>query len=326
MNYYNIFLKNGKCSSCNNNSTIIHRKHSKQYLCPECFEKSIEKNIYKTISKYKMLKPSSKIIVGLSGGKDSTALLYNLIKIQEKTYRSNPIIALTIDEGIKDYREKSIDYAKNFCKKYNIEHIIIRFQDVIGYSLDNIIDIKKHSNDYLYACNYCATFRRRLLNDEAKKLGGDVLALGHNLTDIAETFLMNILYKRFPLIAKQYIFKQENEKISKFFLKKVTPLMRIPEEEIFFYVNLKKFSYYPSHCPYREKDPIIRKRVLDFIQSCKTYSPEIEFNLLNGFLELSETLYNSLEEVKYNFCQICGYPCGSNKICTYCQYLGELNF
>ena len=325
MNSNDLSLKTGRCSSCNNNLTIVHVKNSNQYLCPECFKKRIEKNIYKTISKYKMLQPSNKVIVGLSGGKDSTALLYNLIKIQEKTYGSKPIIALSIDEGIKDYRGKSINYAKNFCKKFNIEHRIIKFQDVIGYSLDDIINIKRHSNNYRYACNYCASFRRRILNDEAKKLGGDILALGHNLTDIAETFLMNILYKRFPLIAKQYIFKSENEKISKFFLKKITPLMRIPEEEIELYVKIKKFAYYPSHCPYREKDPIIRKKVLNFIQSCKKNSPEIEFNLLNGFLELSKTLYHSIKDVKYNYCKICGYPSGNRNMCNYCTYLGELN-
>lgn len=325
MSSSNIYLKNGKCSSCSNITTLIQRKYSERNLCPECFEKSIEKKIYKTISKYKMLQPSSKIIVALSGGKDSIALLYNLVKIQEKTYNSNPIIALTIDEGIRDYREKSIEYAKIFCRQFNIEHKIVRFQDIIGHRLDSIIDNKRNLDDYQYACNYCATFRRRILNDEAKKLGGDILALGHNLTDIAETFLMNILNKRFALIAKQYIFKQENGNISKFFLKKITPLMRIPEEEVLLYVNIKKLPYYPSHCPYKEQEPIIRKRILDFIQSYKTHSPEIEFNLLSGFLDLSAILYNSFEEVKYNYCQICGYPCGDTKICTYCKYLAELN-
>lgn len=317
-------MKNGKCSLCMNNTTVIHRRYSNQYLCISCFGHSIEENICKTISEYSMLKSDKKIIVALSGGKDSTALLYNLKKIQEEVYNSDPIIALTVDEGIKNYRDKSIDYAKKFCKKYNIEHKIIKFQDTIGYTLDQIINIKKKSSNYQYACNYCATFRRRLLNDEAKRLGGEILALGHNLTDIAETFMMNILYKRLQLIGKQYIFKKQNKNITKFFLKKVTPLMMIPEEEIFLYANVKRLSYYPSHCPYREKDPIVRKRVLEFIQTCKNHNGKIEFNLLNGFLELSKILYNSSKDIKYNYCRICGYPSGNSNICTYCCYLEEL--
>jgi len=272
-----------------------------------------------------MLKPQNKIIVALSGGKDSIALLYNLIKFQEKRHKPEPIIALTIDEGIKDYRENTIKKARDFCNKYDIEHKVISFKERIGKTLNEVINIKKNSPDYKYACNYCATFRRRLLNDGAKELGGDILAMGHNITDLSETFLMNILYKRINLIANQFLFKEENEQIDKFFVKKITPLMRIPEEEIFLYVNIKKFDYYPSHCPFREQDPILRKRVLDFIQECKTYSPEIEFNLFNTFLELSEVLYNHYEKQTFNECEKCGYPCGNNKICTYCNFVNELS-
>lgn len=324
INSYNIYLKKGKCNYCEN-SIVIQRRYSGEQLCPECYVKSIEKIIYKTISKYKMLKPRDKIIIGVSGGKDSITLLYNLYLIQKKTYDSEPIIALIIDEGIKDYRHNSIESAKNFCKKYSIEHKTISFKERVGYTLDEIIDIKKKSSNYKYACNYCATIRRRLLNEGARDLGGDVLAMGHNLTDVSETFLMNILYKRLDHIKSHFLFKQENKKIRKFIVKKITPLMRIPEEEIFLYANIKNFNYYPSHCPYREKDPILRKRVLEFIQECKNFSPEIEFNLFNVFLELSEVLYKFNEKIEYNFCQECGYPCGNTKTCSYCGLINSFN-
>jgi len=324
MSNYNIFLKKGSCLHCKN-VIVIQRKYSGENLCPKCFQKNIEKNIYKTISKYKMLNRNDKIVVGLSGGKDSISLLYNLNLIQNRKFISESIIALTIDEGIKEYRENSINKAKNFCKKYNIELKIISFKEKTGLSLDDIINLKRGADKSKYSCNYCATIRRRLLNEGAKELGGTILATGHNLTDLAETYLMNILYKRHNLIARQYLFKQENKEIRTFYVRKVMPLLRIPEEEIFLYANIKKFDYYPSHCPYREKDPIIRKRVLNFIQEFKKYSPEIEFNLFNGFLELSQMLYNQNLKTHYNNCKTCGYPCGSGKICTYCSYLKEFS-
>ena len=321
---YNIFLKKGSCSLCNN-VIVIQRRYSGENLCTECFQKNIEKNIYKTISKYKMFNPDDKIIVGLSGGKDSIALLYNLLIMQKRKFKSESIIALTIDEGIKDYRENSINKAKQFCKKYDIELKIISFKEKTGLSLDDIVNIKKGATDSKYSCNYCAAIRRRLLNEGAKELGGTVLAMGHNLTDLAETYLMNILFKRHNLIARQYLFKQENIEIRSFYVRKVMPLLRIPEEEVFLYSNIKKFDYYPSHCLYREKDPIIRKRVLNFIQEFKKYSPEIEFNLLSGFLELSQILYNQNQKVYDNTCKVCGYPCGNGKICTYCSYLKDFS-
>jgi cytoplasmic tRNA 2-thiolation protein 1 len=318
-------MKIGTCTYCKQKTSILHRKYSGEYLCSDCFIKSIERNISKTISKYKMLKPKDTIVVGVSGGKDSLALLYNLFKIQEKNYYNKSLIALSIDEGIKGYRNESIKNAKFFCRKLGIEHRIISFKEKVGKALDEIIEMKKNTLEYQYACNYCATIRRRLLNDGAKELGADTLALGHNLTDIAETFLMNILFNRFQIITNQYLFKSENENINRFFIKKVTPLMRIPEEEIFLYSNLKKFDYYPSHCPFREKDPILRKRVLDFIQESKKFSPELEFNLLNGFLELSERLYNQKTINLNNNCEICGYPCGNTKLCLYCTYIKDFN-
>ncbi|MFW9818885.1 MAG: ATP-binding protein [Candidatus Thorarchaeota archaeon] len=325
MSNYKIYLKNGNCSQCNN-ILIIQRKYSGENLCPECFQKNIEKIVYKTISKYKMLKKDDKIVVALSGGKDSITLLYNLNKIQNRVHHSKPIAALIIDEGIQNYRERSIKKATDFCKNKGIEYKLISFKERIGITLDEIVKIKRKTPDYKYACNYCATIRRRLLNDGAKELDGTVLAMGHNLTDFAETYLMNILYKRLDIIANQYFFKEENPKLNQFYIRKISPLIRIPEEEIYLYANIKRFDYYASHCVYREQDPIIRKRVLDFIQECKKYSPEIEFNLLQGFLELSETLYHHREKIKYNSCQNCGYPSGRGKLCNYCTYKKEFSY
>ncbi len=315
MNHQSPIRKN--CTLCGKSSNL-YRQHSGQFLCNDCFIKSIEKIINRTISKYNMLNPDDLIVIGFSGGKDSTALLYNLIRIQQETYNSKDLIALTIDEGIEGYRDQSINIAKEFCKKFAIEHHIISFKHEFGLTLNEIVNQKNSSDDYMYACNYCATIRRRLLNDYAKELGGSKLALGHNLTDFAETFLMNILYKRVELIGNQYPFRKEQKVLSKFFINKIFPLMRLPEDELELYINLKNIHYYPKHCPYREKDPILRKRVLKFIQETKNMSPEIEFNLLNCFLELSELIYYKKKETPYRLCKKCGYPSGSNELCRYC--------
>ncbi|MHA2431023.1 MAG: ATP-binding protein [Promethearchaeota archaeon] len=320
---YNVYLKRGNCGICKN-PIVIYRKYSNEMLCPKCFAKNIEMIIAQTISEFRMIKSGNRVIVGLSGGKDSITLLYNLKKIKEESSKSISLIALSIDEGIKDYRPKSIETAKNFCKEYKIEHKIISFKEKLGKILDEIIKIKRGSNNYRYSCNYCASIRRRLLNEGAKELKGDILALGHNLTDTSETFLMNILYKRYQMIADQYLFKKESKLIKQFFIKKCAPLMKIPEEEIFLYANIKHLNYYSSHCPYREEDPILRKRVLNFIQEYKKFHPKIEFDLLNGFLELSEILNNHIHRIEQKFCVNCGYPCGIKDKCTFCTFTENL--
>ncbi len=303
---------------------VIQKKVNGEFHCPDCFTDLIENTIYQTVVHYKMIKPADRIIVGLSGGKDSISLLYNIGKIKEKIRNIEPIIALTIDEGIKDYRKNSIEDAKQYCQRYNIEHKIISFKERVGKNLDEILLLKKGTAAERYTCNYCATIRRRLLNEEAKNLGGTVLALGHNLTDITETFLMNVLHKRHQLIANQYLFKAETMEAKKHFIKKVMPLIKIPEEEIFLYANLKHLKYYPSHCPYREDDPILRKRVLDFILKIKTILPEVEYNLFDSFQRISEKLYKSVPFEKFQECKICGYPSGKTQICTYCTLTENL--
>jgi uncharacterized protein (TIGR00269 family) len=312
-----------KCINCDNSATIF-RRQSGQYLCTQCFHASIEKIINKTISKFKMLKPDDLIIVAVSGGKDSLTLLHNLIQIQKKTYNSNPLIALSIDEGIDSYRRDSIDLARQYCHQNNIKHEIISFKSKIGKTLDEIVHHEFNSPNRLYACNYCSIIRRRLLNDAAKALGGTVMALGHNLTDLAETFLMNILQARYHLIKGQYPYKQRSEEIESHFIKKITPLMKIPEEEIEVYAKTLPLNYHEQHCKYREQDPILRKRVLAFIEDCKRYSPEIEYNLFKGFLKISENLYHHNTQFKLSACPNCGYPSFTNKLCSYCQLLQVL--
>jgi len=314
----------GICDQCEKRTQVYIRQHSGQKFCTECLNRSIERIINKTISQFNMLSPEDKIIVGLSGGKDSIVLLYNLIKVQSKVYNAKPLIALSIDEGINGYRSKAIINAKKFCERYNIIHKVFSFKDKIGKSLNEIIELKKKDPDFRYPCNYCATIRRRLLNDIAKELGGTILALGHNLTDISETYLMNILYKRFHLIAQQSINVDNDTIMNKYYLKKINPLIKLPENEIKLYAEVNDIDFYSIKCPYRKKYPILRKRVLDFILNLKETSPEIEFNLFNGFLELSNILKEGLDKVKPNYCSNCGYPTSNDKVCSYCKLLREL--
>ena len=136
---------------------VIQKKVTGEFYCPDCFTESIENVIYQTIIQYRMLKPEDRIIVGLSGGKDSMSLLYNITKIKEKIRNIEPIIALTIDEGIKDYRKNSIEDAKQYCQRYNIEHKIISFKERVGKNLDEILLLKRGTDTERYTCNYCAT-------------------------------------------------------------------------------------------------------------------------------------------------------------------------
>lgn len=317
------FSKEKKCSMCKKIKPVYKRRHSGQYLCAECFISSIEKIVNKTISKYNLLTPKDKIIVGVSGGKDSITLLYNLKKIQRNTYKAKPLIALTIDEGIKDYSPVRVKAAKKACNDLDIEHKVVSFRQYITKSLDQIVKLQEKSENYRYPCNYCATIKRRLLNDVAKELGGTVLAVGHNLTDVSETYLMNILYNRLHLIGRGNLLRKDSNPRNKY-IDRVFPLMKIPENEIELYAKLKHLHYYSPLCPYRKKYPILRKKVLNFLKKLKKTSPEIEFNLFNGSLELTSLMEKKYSKTSPEFCPECGYPTSQPTKCKFCSLLEEI--
>ncbi len=135
------------------------------------------------IDKYNMIDEGDRIAVGVSGGKDSLALLWGLCALRHYYPKSFEIIALTADPcffGVPtDYSE-----IEKYCEQNNIEYIVRRTE------LYKVVfeDMKSPS-----PCALCAKMRRGILHDMAKEHGCNKLALGHHSEDAAETFLMNIL-------------------------------------------------------------------------------------------------------------------------------------
>ena len=104
------------CTSCHRHEAIFTRAYSGERFCEECFSKSIETKVRKTISKYNMFKPDDRIAVAVSGGKDSVALLQILHEI-EGSFPYAEVIAVTVDEGIPGYRDEAAQIATEACKR-----------------------------------------------------------------------------------------------------------------------------------------------------------------------------------------------------------------
>ena len=131
---------------------------------------------------YEMIKEGDRIAIGVSGGKDSMALLAGMANLRRFYPEKFDIVAITLDPrfgGIDaDYSE-----IEELCKKLEIEYIIKRTQ-----LAEVIFDIRKESNP----CSLCARMRRGALHDAAKAANCNKIALGHHLDDLAETFVMNL--------------------------------------------------------------------------------------------------------------------------------------
>lgn len=131
---------------------------------------------------YDMIKEGDRIAVGVSGGKDSIALLAAMANLRIFYPEKFELVAITLDPR---FGGEDADYSaiEELCKKLGVEYIIKRTQ-----LAEVIFDIRKESNP----CSLCARMRRGALHDAAKAAGCNKIALGHHLDDVAETFIMNL--------------------------------------------------------------------------------------------------------------------------------------
>lgn len=131
---------------------------------------------------YEMIKEGDRIAIGVSGGKDSMALLAGMANLRRFYPEKFEIVAITLDPrfgGVDaDYSE-----IEELCRKLDVEYIIKRTQ-----LAEVIFDIRKESNP----CSLCARMRRGALHDAAIAANCNKIALGHHLDDLAETFIMNL--------------------------------------------------------------------------------------------------------------------------------------
>ena len=131
---------------------------------------------------YEMIKEGDRIAIGVSGGKDSVALLAGMANLRRFYPEKFDIVAITLDPRFGNV-DGDFSQIEKLCAELDVEYVIKRTQ-----LAEVIFDIRKESNP----CSLCARMRRGALHDAAKEHGCNKIALGHHLDDVAETFIMNL--------------------------------------------------------------------------------------------------------------------------------------
>lgn len=292
------------------------RRQSGEALCKRCFTKSIERAAFKTIKKEGLFTPDDRIMIALSGGKDSVALAHILSKI-EKRYGAE-LFAVTIDEGVRGYREEGIGIAKEVARRLGLEHYTFTFKETYGYTLEEICEIAKSRGVQLLGCSFCGILRRRLLNDLALKLGATKVATGHNLDDEAQTFLINLFrgdVERIGRAGARPLVTREG------FIPRVKPLRYIPEREIAVYVYAKGYDLYQRECPYVRAS--LRDEIRDLLNRLEAEHPGTKHSIVNVSDSLSKLLEEKIISSKMERCTVCGSP-SSRKVCRTCEVFSLL--
>ncbi|MGQ9782040.1 MAG: TIGR00269 family protein [Nitrososphaeria archaeon] len=297
------------CSRCGG-KPIYSRIYSGEDLCGRCFKESVEEKVVKTISKFGMLDYGDKVLLMISGGKDSLAMLRILNNVARA--HASELVAATVDEGIEGYREDAIEIAMDACASLGIVHHVYSFKDIFGYTMDEIETLKGGGS----SCSICGVLRRRTIDIAAQKLDVHVVATAHNLDDIIQTFFINLLnndIKRLPWNLPVHcgtgLFDQ----------KRIKPLAEIYEEELALYSYLNRERFQNVSCPYMHQG--IRSEIRQMLNSLERKHPGIKYSLFKSATSVPK--YMHFPKMERRKCERCGYPTFSKK-CSVCSILDSL--
>ncbi len=315
MDSYSSIAKSNNCSKCKRNSDV-YIPYSNRYLCKKHFFEMFEKRFKKTNREFNFIQKGDKVALGLSGGKDSMTLLYLLAELK----KSFPfeLFTITIDSGIDSpYWNKILKMAETATKDLGVKHYVFSYEKEFKLTIDEIMERLKLKNP----CTYCGVFRRYLLNKKSRELGATKLAIGHNLDDAAQTIFLNLVRNE-PL--RLFRFNQHAIQ-SEYFVPRIKPLIRTPEEEIVEYGKLKKFNLESkSCCPYSKF--AMRKQVRLKLDELEMLYPGTKIKMFNSFISLQKLMKEGVktENFELSNCSKCQEP-SSVEICMCCKRLDEVS-
>ncbi|MFX0106973.1 MAG: TIGR00269 family protein [Candidatus Hodarchaeota archaeon] len=303
------------CSKCNKPAVYL-RRYTDERLCKDCLRTTTIQRVRRVINREKMLQEDDRIVVAISGGKDSAVLLHIMYQI-EKDFSKTELIPLTIDEGVHGYRNKALEAARELTTILDLPLLVKTFQEHFGRSLDEIVQLRTESSPG--ACSYCGVLRRQAINSAALELEADVVVTGHNLDDEAQTVMMNMLRgdsRRIARTNRSRIHPIEG------LVPRVKPIKEISERDIVAYTHQFSLPYHDVPCPYEVE--AYRNDIRSFLNEMEHKRP----GTLLAVLRSSDAISQAFEKTRENhhqieLCERCGTP-SSSAICKACSMLDDL--
>lgn len=289
-----------KCIKCGEKAQVYLPQH-KLSLCKSHYLEWFDNRVEKTIKEFKMFTKEDKVLVAVSGGKDSLSLWKALVNLG---YQAD---GFYINLGIGEYSQKSQELATKFAEKIGrILHKITLQEEIMP-----IPQLKKY--DSRPACSVCGTVKRYYMNKIAKEKGYKIIATGHNLDDESAVLFSNTLNWSIDYLKRQYPVLPEEDG----FIKKVKPLCKISEKESAMYAVLSSIDYIEEECPFSEGATSIDYKI--FLSQLEEKSPGTKLRFYSEFLrKMYPILKQSEEKPKLQQCKICKEP-SVNEICAVCN-------
>jgi uncharacterized protein (TIGR00269 family) len=265
--------------------------------------------VRKTVKEFKMFEPNDRILLAVSGGKDSLALWDILTRLELD------VLGYHLDLGISEYSRESTEKTKLFAEKRGYPLIVEEIESEAGATLPIIAESTKRP-----PCSACGLSKRHLFNRAARKYDCQVLATGHNLDDEASRLFGNILHWQDGYLEKQSPALPAEGGL----IRKVKPLNRLTEKEMATYAYLKGIDYVIKECPMSsDAKQIFYKKILNDIEK---ESPGTKQFFYFGFLDRSQKMFPHSQETSppSEICRICHEPCYTD-VCSFCRLRMKLS-
>jgi uncharacterized protein (TIGR00269 family) len=298
-----------KCKRCGGSAVVEVRRHNAAF-CKDCFPVVFRNQVRRAIDEYDMLTPGDRILVAVSGGKDSLALWDVLL---EEGYRAD---GLYLGLGIGAYSDRSHERTMTFAADRGATLRTVDLAERYGFDIP--LAGRKGARS---SCAVCGLSKRYIFNKEAHDGGYDVVATGHNLDDEAATLLGNTLRWNVDYIARQSPVLPETTG----FARKVKPLHRLSELETAAYAFLRGIDYVVEECPLVAGNTQLRYK--EAMNAIEARSPGTKAQFFLGYLDRGMPIFRTAEErVTLVACGNCGEPTTAT-FCAFCraraQVLGE---
>jgi len=297
-----------KCTVCRGPAVIDLRRHNANF-CADHFLRFCRDQVAKAIDRHEMLAPGERVLVAVSGGKDSLALWDLLLELG---YDAE---GMTIGLGIGDYSEASTAAAVAFAEGRGLALHRIHLRDDYGYDIPTAAAVTRR-----VPCSSCGMSKRHLIDKAALDGGFDVVATGHNLDDEAAVLLGNVLHWQTEYLGRQAPVLPARDG----FPRKVKPLVRLGERETAAYCVLRGIDYIVEECPMAEGNRHLRyKEALNAVEAA---SPGAKQAFYFGFLARAASRFApdaDGADGELRACGRCGAPT-TGEVCAFCRLVDRV--
>jgi uncharacterized protein (TIGR00269 family) len=295
-----------KCRKCGGAAALELRRHNAAF-CPPHFLEFFRKQVAEAVHRYRMFSREEKILVAVSGGKDSLALWDVLI---EDGYQT---AGLYLDLGIFDYSKESRAKCEAFAAARGQTLHVERVADAMGAPVPVLQQVTRRP-----ACSGCGLSKRYLMNRAALEHGYPVVATGHNLDDEAATLFGSVMHWQTDALPRQSpALASTHPKL----VRRVKPLYRLSELETAAFAFLRGIDYIVEECPFaRGATSIAHKEMLNRLEEA---SPGSKHNFLFGFLEKARPAFERVESVELLECTSCGQVT-TGAVCAFCKLADQV--